>query len=194
MTVIDPRNEARLALGSGQEMTTRIISAIEDIVVTNAPAIADFLKRREELTRTDPEYLFFYCVSFVMYARSRAGRWQASEIAAVLESVATEFVRSVRYHIQTERDAGTQIGLTAASIQSMFHSVSANLEKLMASGDPKKASFTLFLMYLRKVYPAWDTIFAEGHTIIGSEVIRAFGQISMSAFGLGECDIGPPLM
>src|SRR5579864_6643243 len=115
-------------------MTNRIQTAIQDIVVTNALGIADFHKRREELTRIDPEYLFFYCVSLALYARSLLGRWKAGEIDAVLESVVTEFVRSARYYIRTDHDERTQLGLTAASVQSMFQNVSGNLDKLFGRG------------------------------------------------------------
>jgi hypothetical protein len=180
--VIDARHRSTRALAFGQDTTNRIQTAIVDIVVSNASSFADYHKRRDELTRIDPEYLFFYCVSLALYARSSFENWKATEIDAVLESAATEFVRSVRYHIGIDQDDERQIRQTSATLRSMFANVSQNFRTLMTSADPEGATFTLFMMYLDKVYPACNTIFLEGHMAITGQIMQAFGQLSMSAF------------
>jgi hypothetical protein len=59
--------QAKVILAGGERLAHEIEEAIRDIVISNAAGIERFHERREELTKVDHRFLFFYAVSLVLF-------------------------------------------------------------------------------------------------------------------------------
>jgi hypothetical protein len=177
--------QAKVALDGGQALANEIEAAIRDVVISNASGIEKFHERREELTKVDPRFLFFYAVSLVLLFASSAKRWAEEEINSVIDKAAEEIVRVKRFLTAGQGDPEGERPVIAEQLRGVFENVRSNFGRLEEIGEEKErseAAFTLILMYLRQVHPASLTFLAEGNTEVAATQAQNFGLISMSAY------------
>jgi len=176
--------QARAAIAGGQALALDIETAIREIVITNAATIERFHERREELTRVNSRFLFFYATSLILLFGSGAQRWTEADIKEVIDKAAEEIDRVMRFRSEEETDPRGERSVVAGQLQGMFENVRSNfgrLGELSRDAEGDKAVLVLLLMYLRKVHPASLTLLAEGQVPVVTALQQRFGLISISA-------------